>query len=220
MIKNIKELKNKEKNKNIYILANAPSVKENDLSLLKNKISIGMNANPLLEKEFGFISKYYVVSDIRFITHPEKKKMALEMLHPDTKRVFRSELKEFDNLKIKNDTYYINSIGANGFSFNLEKGYYFGYTTTMLALQLAAYLGVKNIFLLGMDLKYTKKAPRFYKENKVQEFDNFTSRQIYNVRNAYKILKEKGITLYNCSKNSLLYPYLPYIDYKNTFKMN
>jgi len=31
-------------------------------------------------------------------------------------------------------------------------------------------------------------------------------------------LKKKDIMLYNCSKNSLLYPYLPYIDFCNTIK--
>ena len=51
MIKNISILKNKELGKDIYILANAPSIKEEELSLLKDKVSIGMNANPLLEKE-------------------------------------------------------------------------------------------------------------------------------------------------------------------------
>jgi len=216
MIKKVSLLKNKEKGKDIYILANAPSVKNHNLSLLKDKITIGMNANPLLEQEFGFISPYYIVSDLRFINHPEKKKMATEMLNPTTKRIFRYELKDYDE-NVKNETFYVKAIGKNGFSFDLKRGYFFGFTTTMLALQLAAYLGAKNIYLLGMDLKYSKKAARFYKEKNVQEFDPFTSFQIWNVRNAYLELEKIGIRLYNCSKNSLLYPYLPYIDYNDTF---
>ncbi len=89
----IEKLKNREMGKDIYILGNAPSVKNYDLSLLNEKVTIGMNANPLLEKEFNFISPYYVVSDLRFIKHKEKRKMATEMLNPKTKRVFRFELK-------------------------------------------------------------------------------------------------------------------------------
>jgi len=214
----IKKLKNKEKNKDIYILANAPSIKENDLSFLKDKITIGMNANPLLEEEFGFTSSYYVVSDKRFLNHQQKRLMATSMLHENTIRVLRSELKEDDDPKLKNRTYYVKAIGKNGYSFNLSKGYYFGVTTTMLAIQLSSYLGAKNIYILGMDLKYDGKNPRFYKEDKVQEFDSFTSVQIYNVRNAYLVLKEKGVNLFNCSSNSLLYPYLPYITFNDTFK--
>lgn len=212
----IKSLKDIEFGEDIYILANAPSVKKENLSLLKDKISIGMNANPLLEKEFDFISQYYVVSDLRFLNHPIKRKFATEMLNTNTKRIFRSELKEEDCEILKDETYYVDVIGKNGFSFNLDRGYYFGATTTMLAIQLASYLGAKNIYILGMDLKYNGNTPRFYKEDEVQEFDSFTSVQISNVRNAYLELKERGINLYNCSKNSLLYPYLPFIEFNET----
>jgi len=209
MIKKIKNLKGVESGKDIYILANAPSIKALNLFTLKDKVTIGMNANPLLEKEFGFISQYYVVSDKRFINHPVKRKMATTMLHPTTKRIFKSILKE-DDIKVDNDTYYIKTIGKDGFSFDLNKGYYFGATTSMLAIQLAAYLGAKNIYILGMDLKYDGLSPRFYSEMEVQEFDSFTSVQVKNVRQAFLELKGKGVNLYNCSENSLLYPYLPY----------
>lgn len=213
---NIKSLKGKEKGKDIYILANAPSIKKENLSLLKDKVTIGMNANPLLEKEFGFISQYYVVSDKRFINHTEKRKMCTEMLNEKTIRVMRAELEEDDDKNIKNQTYYVRVLGKNGFSMNLHKGYYFGVTTTMLAIQLAAYLGAKNIYILGMDLKYDGSNPRFYKEDDVQEFDSFTSVQIINVRNAYLELKKHSINLYNCSQNSLLYPYLPFKNFEET----
>jgi len=213
---NIKSLKGKERGKDIYILANAPSIKKENLSLLRDKVSIGMNANPLLEQEFGFISQYYVVSDKRFINHPDKRKMCTEMLDKSTIRVLRAELEEDDDRNIQNKTYYARVLGKNGFSMNLNKGYYFGVTTAMLAVQLASYLGAKNIYILGMDLKYDGSNPRFYKEEDVQEFDSFTSVQIMNVRNAYLELKDKNINLYNCSKNSLLYPYLPFKNFEET----
>lgn len=212
----IRSLKDREEGKDIYILANAPSIKKENLSLLSDKVTIGMNANPLLEQEFGFISQYYVVSDKRFINHSEKRKMCTEMLNTSTIRVLRAELEEDDDKDIKNKTYYARVLGKNGFSMNLHKGYYFGATTTMLAIQLAAYLGAKNIYLLGMDLKYDGSTPRFYKEDDVQEFDSFTSVQIMNVRHAYLELKKCKVNLYNCSQNSLLYPYLPFKKFEET----
>jgi hypothetical protein len=214
MIKKIQSLKSCEIDKDIYILANAPSVKSHDLRKLKGKIVIGMNANPLLEKEFGFVSDYYVVSDLRFINHPEKRKMATEMLNHKTKRIFKSALKKVDDKMISNDTYYIETLGKNGFSFDLNKGYYFGCTTTMLAIQLAYYLGAKNIYLLGVDLRYSGDNPRFYKETEVQEFDSFTSVQLSNIRNAYNELQTNNVNLFNCEKKSLLFPYLPYKNFK------
>jgi hypothetical protein len=211
---NIKELKNAEKNKDIYILGNGQSIKKEDLSVLKNKVSIGMNANCLLEKEFGFISQYYCVSDARFLKHSEKFKMATQELDKNTKRIFRSELIQYDDKDLINQTYYIDSLGKNGFSFDLKKGFYFGCTTTMLAIQLAVYLGAKRIFILGNDLKYIGENPRFYAESTAQEYDKFTGIQIWNIRNAYLELQKVGIEVYNCSQDSLLMPYLPYREFK------
>ncbi len=74
--------------------------------------------------------------------------MATETAKSKTKRVFRFELKEFD-VELDNETFYIKSIGANGFSFNLKTRVFFWlYNPLPLALQLASYLGAKNIYLL------------------------------------------------------------------------
>jgi hypothetical protein len=212
-------LKNIEKDKSIFILGNAPSIKQHDLTKLNKCISIGMNGNPILEKEFDFISKYYVVSDNRFMSHPDKGNIATKLVDKNTYRILREELKEFDDNDLDDRTAYITSIGKNGYSFNLEYGYYFGCTTTMLAIQLASYIGAKNIFICGVNLKYDKKNARFYSEEKTQEFDAFTGVQIHNIHNAYKELKKNGINLYNTEKDSFIDPYVPYIDFNEAVQM-
>jgi len=218
LFNSIKNHKNRFKGEDIYILANGPSIKDEDLSVLKSRVSIGINASPLLEKKFGFESQYYTVSDTRFITHPEKYKMATDMLGAKAVRVFREELKPFDSKEFKNRTFYVESLGKDGFSSDLSKGFYFGASTTMLAVQLAAYLGASKIYLLGVDLKYDGESPRFYSEEDVQEYDHFTSTQIKNIRNSYLKLKKNGVKLFNCSKSSLLRSYIPYIDFNNHLK--
>ena len=207
---NISRIKNTLKGEDVYILGNAPSIREDDLTQLNNKYSIGLNASPILEKEFRFTSQYYVLSDTRFLCHPDKRAMATTLLNHKTIRILRNELYEFDDENYRDTTYYVNSIGKNGFSFNLKQGFYFGCTTTMLAIQVAYFLGCKRIFLLGNDLTYSDTNPRFYKEETVQEFDRFTSIQIWNIRNAYKELKAEGVEIYNCSRQSLLQPYIPF----------
>lgn len=94
-----------------------------------------------LEQKFGFVSKYYTVTDQRFLTHPEKGVLAKKNLHDDTIRIFRSELQVYDDANFLSRTCYVRTIGKNGFSTNLSAGFYFGCTTTMLAIQLAYYLG-------------------------------------------------------------------------------
>jgi hypothetical protein len=215
-MKRLSFYKNYYKEQSIYILASGPSIKKENLALLKDKVSIGINASPLLEKEYGFNSQFYTVSDTRFLTHPEKFRIATDLLDKQTIRVFRSELSKYDSNLFKDRTYYLDALGKNGFSFDIAKGFFFGASTTLLAVQLAYYLGAKNIFLLGVDLKYDGENPRFYSEEEVQEYDHFTSTQLANLRNAYLVLKEKNINLYNCSENSLLRPYMPYMPFEES----
>ncbi len=49
-----------------------------------------------------------------------------------------------------------------GFSRNMEKGVFCGRTISFRALQIAYYLGFRNLYVLGMDLNYRGDNPRFY----------------------------------------------------------
>lgn len=217
MNKLITSLKNKEKNKRAFILSNGPSILTHDLSFLKDEVVIGMNASTLLEQKFGFLSKYYVVSDLRFLTHPEKSKYATDLVDAKTIRVFRKELFDFDTYKNKKNSFYITALGRNGFSERLDLGFYFGCTTTMLAIQLAYYLGCKDVYLLGCDLKYVDQQPRFYDEKNPQIEDPFTSIQIMNIINSVRFFENRGGGVWNCSQVSNLYPYLNFAEYNNLF---
>jgi hypothetical protein len=210
LFNSIKSLKNKEAGRRAFILANGPSIAKEDLSVLKGELTIGMNASTLLEASHNFHSDYYVLSDTRFIAHPEKKHLATTALHPETVRVLRSELKELDHNELANPTYYIPALQRDGFSKNLHAGYFFGCTTTMLAIQLAYYLGASDIYLLGCDLRYQAESPRFYTETNPQLEDSFTSVQIWNILNASNLLESEGKRLVSCSEMSFLRPYIEY----------
>ena len=214
----INSLYNKEVGKRAFILANGPSVLNQDLSKLRNELVIGMNASILLDEKFKFFSKYYVISDHRFMTHPIKKDLGTKKLNKNTTRILRKELEELDMKSLNSRTCYIQAIGKNGFSENLKSGYFFGCTTTMLAIQLAYYLGCTEVYLLGCDLRYSTETPRFYEEENPQLEDSFTSVQIYNIANASVKFEQNGKKLFNCSPISYLLPYLPYCEYDSLFK--
>lgn len=201
-----------------FILANGPSINKLNLSLLRNEVTIGMNASTILEEKYNFVQTYYTLTDSRFLNSEVKRPYATVRLKPQTIRYLRNELKYCDDQSIPNKTFYVKALGRDGFSFDLTKGFYFGCTTTMLALQLAVYLNFKKIYLLGLDLdNYFSDQIRFYKEQNVQEFDYFISTQIYNISNAFNILKSKNIELYHCNKKSMINPYLPYVSYDSLF---
>lgn len=213
----LRKLYNKEKGKRCFILANGPSVNNLDLSKLKDEVVIGMNASTLLEDKHGFFQTYYVVSDLRFFDVEFKKDLATVKLKKDTVKVFRNEIKEIYPKDIEN-VYYIRPLERDGFSFNLKKGFYYGCTTVMLAIQLAFYLGCDEIYLLGVDLVYKQSEARFYKEDNAQIDDSRASVQILNIVNADTVLRnEFGVKIFNCNPNSLIRNYLEYRDFNDLF---
>ncbi|AOX10491.1 MULTISPECIES: 6-hydroxymethylpterin diphosphokinase MptE-like protein [Pseudomonas] len=217
IFKSISSLKNREKGKRAFILANGPSILSEDLSLLKGEVTIGMNASTMLEEQHGFTTDYYVLSDKRFLTHPEKSHFGTTDLDPKTIRILREELREVDDRALPNKSYYVPALQRDGFSRDIRAGYFFGCTTTMLAIQFAYYLGIKDIYLLGCDLKYSAESPRFYKESNPQLEDSFTSIQIWNIANANTIMNKEGKRIVNCSKASFLRPYLDYEEFSSLF---
>ncbi|WP_454721043.1 MULTISPECIES: hypothetical protein [Cupriavidus] len=213
----VSSLRGRETRQRAFILGNGPSIRKENLSLLANEVTIGMNASTLLEGEFDFTQKYYVISDRRFLMHPVKRQWGTERLSRATQRIVRRDLRDIDDPSLQAKTKYIRPLKRDGYSFDLSSGYYFGCTTTMLALQLASFLGCHEIYMLGVDLRYSPEQPRFYREGEPQMEDSFTSVQIWNIANAYRVLKGRDIRLMNCSENSLLRPYVPYMDYNTLF---
>lgn len=208
----VKALAKVEAGRDIVILGNGPSLREMNFDKLSDPVFIGLNGSALIADEKNIKEKYYVLSDLRFVKDKAKLSILKNNLNSDTKIVIRKELFNYVKGELENDLYPIRSLGRDGFSLDIKKGFYFGCTTVMLALQLANYLGGKRIFLCGVDLNYDPLMPRFYKEDKVHGIDNFSCVQIHNIRESFKLLKQIGVELFNCSSNSLLKPYLPYYE--------
>lgn len=213
-----RSLRNREAGRRLFLLANGPSILKHDLSFLREELVVSMNASTRLEEKHGFQSKYYVLSDARFLNSPEKRPWATEKLGPDTQRIVRSDLRSIDDPDFENRTTYVRSLSRDGFSCDLAAGFHFGCTTTMLGIQLAWHLGVHEVYLLGCDLRYAAEQARFYKEVTPQIEDAFTSVQISNIVNAAMMFERSGRTLVNCSENSFLRPYLEYRSFEHVLK--
>lgn len=212
-------LKDKETGKRVFVLANGPSVSNENLSLLNGEIIIGMNASTMLENQYDFQSDYYVLSDARFLQSEQKRPWATTKLAANTHRVIRSDIRAHDDDSCENPTTWVRPLERDGFSRNLSAGFYYGATTTMLAIQLAWHLGSREVYILGCDLRYPEDNPRFYEEDTPQVEDAFASVQIMNIVNAAKIFEAEGGRLINCSENSFLRPYLDYTEFSGIFAL-
>tara|TARA_R110000868_G_scaffold383578_12_gene650751 strand:- start:3387 stop:4220 length:834 start_codon:yes stop_codon:yes gene_type:complete len=146
--KKLKSFHNIHKGKRGFIVANGPSLKNTDLSLLKNEITIGMNRIYLAANENNFMPDYLVVHDI-----------PIQLLQ------FRKDLDELEITKFFNwnvrdkftdrpNLTFIRSDYSPHFSKDLTKSSWGGHSVTNICIQLAYYMGFEKVYLVGKDHSY------------------------------------------------------------------
>ena len=210
-MRTLRELRNTAKGQRAFVLGNSPSILDEPLDRLAGELVIGMNGSTLLEESHGIRQTFYTLGDLRFLTSPTKRPLATSGLHPETRRVLRSDLLPNDDVDLADRTWCVTPLGRDGFSPKLSSGFYHGCTTAMLAIQLAVWLGCQEIVLLGVDLHYPAGQPRFYAEEVPQEEDVFTSVQVRNLAAAGQACERLGVKVAITSRRSMLRPYLPLI---------
>lgn len=177
----IADFKNKYQNQSCFIIGNGPSLQVNDLELLQNKHIITFGANFIYHifDETSWRPTYLSVIDIimfsqgDFIERMNKEK--LPMLFT------RSNFAKMASV-LTCPTCVINSqkddkFKTAKFSMDCTKIVYGLATVTYMNVQLAAFMGFKNIYLLGMDHYYTKlrleNGKKIINENTKSYFGNW-----------------------------------------------
>lgn len=95
-----------------------------------------------------------------------------------------------------------------GFSTDVAKSTFAAKTVAYDALQILVWLGFVEVYIHGLDLSNVNTAPRFYedKEDKLSSnIDvNFASFIEPSFRSASRLLRERGLQVYNLSEGSVL----------------
>lgn len=142
---------NIHKGKRGFIVANGPSLKQTDLSLLKDEITIGMNRIYISAEQTGFVPTYLVVQDIpvqlmQFQDEYDKLKLT-KFFNWNARKFFT----DVENLT------YIRSDFTPKFSTDLTKSSWGGHSVTSVCIQLAFYMGFNEVYLVGKDHNYEQK---------------------------------------------------------------
>ena len=183
----ISDYKNLHQGKKLFILASGPSLKDLDLSLLKNKIVMGLNRSTLV-----YPAPYYqCVFDYRLF----------DLYLNDYQKVRQLFTLEGRPLGLT-----LKLLGGEGFSTDLEEGIYSGYTISYFALQVAAYMGFNKIFFLGLDLKHDGSKTHFFGQDPqtVNHEQTEFPRMQKTLNFGADFLTSKDIEVYNCSPVSTL----------------
>lgn len=154
-IRRLAKLKDIHKGKRAFIIGNGPSLKQTDLSKLRNEITFCMNRFYLAFPELGFTATYLCITndlvveqfvdDINALTIPK-------FIAWRSHRHFKPELP----IALL-PTFIYTSYTGPGFAHDVRGRVWEGATVTNLALQLAFHMGIEKAILIGIDHNFADK---------------------------------------------------------------
>ena len=149
-IAQLKKLHNSQAGKRCFIIGNGPSLRNTNLSLLRNEITIGLNRIYLMFPELGFETTYYLCVNDLVIEQCAADIQNLKMPRFVSWRS-RRWLKPENGLCFLHTTYTGPKFGGG----DLTRRLWEGATVTYTALQTAFYLGFGQVILIGVDHNFT-----------------------------------------------------------------
>jgi hypothetical protein len=152
-IRRLTALKDIHKGKRAFVIANGPSLKQTDMSRLKNEFTFGMNRIYLMFPELGFSTTYLTVVNDLVIEQTANDLAALKL---PKFLAWRSRHHFPNNLPIPQlPTFLYTSYTGPHFSSDVRGRVWEGATVTNVTLQLAFHMGFQQIILIGVDHNYS-----------------------------------------------------------------
>jgi len=156
--KEVKKMHNKHKGDRCFIVATGPSLNSTDLNLIRSEIVFGVNTAFQTLNKYHISSDYYVVSDRIMWDVYNRVLMLLDtrlfLGYVASRHYFRDG---WNGFKKKGKEPLIMK-GKGGLGFSKDIAQYIDidiHTVVYLALQIAYYLGFKEVYLLGCDCDYS-----------------------------------------------------------------
>jgi len=142
---NLAKFKDIHRNQRCVLIANGPSLRKLDMSMFKDEITIGLNRVYLAFDDWGWETDYLVAIN----------ELVLSQYKDDI--LSTNAIKFLNWASIRGDdcddrVYGIfKGLHTKPFSEDITKGLNFGATVTYAALQIAKYMGFKEVYIIGLD---------------------------------------------------------------------
>lgn len=169
----LSSLRDKHKGERCFIIANGPSLKDIDMSLLKDEYTIGCNGIFNSFEKWGYHTTYYLTEDQE---QTELRGKEISKLKGSIKFAGLHNAHAFDifnditffhvPLRVNSEYYFENNLFAQ-FSKDFASVAHIGGTVTYLMIQLAYHLGFKEVCLIGLDHNYGK-LPELFPPGKIE----------------------------------------------------
>ncbi len=155
-LRRLTALKDVHRGRRAFIIGNGPSLRQTDLSLLRNEFTFGLNRIYLLFPELGFPTSYLVSINDLVIEQCREEIAALpipKFLSWRSHRYFEGLVNNRQALPTFLYTTYEKPTFARDARFRLWEGA----TVTYVALQLAFHMGFETVILIGVDHNFVTR---------------------------------------------------------------
>ena len=213
--KSLKKYKNMHVGERCFIIATGPSLTLEDLEKLKNEFTFGMNSIVRKYSETSFRPTYYGIQDHLVFSAIEKEIMSE---YRNAENVFVSDRITWHSITGDKWNVFPLNMSYNGykrwfseeffakFSDDIFRRVYSGFSITYSLIEIAAYMGFKNIYLIGADCSFLKDQPNHFAEYGVIDttIDTAAFRNIAGYEAANEYAKKHGIGIYNATRGGTL----------------
>ena len=217
----IKSLKDKYKGRRCFIIGNGPSLRIEDLERLPNEITFGANRIYKVFYKTQWRPTFYFAVDPNFIRSSWKEldqycmpEMFLATdLNFDMSKFNSKATRIFEYTKFKVNKW--NDLTSH-ISEDVSKYFSIGYTVTFTSIQMAIYMGFKEIYLLGVDFNYSvvrDKHGKIHRNNDVKDYffgEKYTetvlsqTSSLYAYNQAKKYADEHDVKIFNATRGGKL----------------
>jgi hypothetical protein len=211
----LKKLKGKYAGERCFIIGNGPSLKVEDLEKLKKEYTFGSHRIYKIFHQTTWRPTFYCAQDTRLIIDCRKEIQKLKLKEKFVcipEYIKENFVKNATILKIDVSNFYPD---LPNFSEDVSECIYEGFTVTYACLQLAFYMGFKEVYLLGVDHSYAvelnDKGEIIHKDVKnhfSEDYNLFNIPQTFKSTLGYKKAKEvyesHNRNIYNVSRGGAL----------------
>lgn len=237
----IRNLKDKHKGQRCFVVATGPSLTIEDLDSLSSELTISMNSIVNVLDKTRFRPSYYLIQDVTVLDRIMNKIKQYNLANTfigigNLGKNCRSEIstqKVDDFSKVKELAFYHCDTASSWFTINFNMKHhnpkfssdcgtkiYDGSTVTYSAIQLAFYMGCREVYLVGVDNNYSGGKTHFdsYDAGIVYDkADGMHFRMTKAYINAYQYAEKHGLVLRNATRGGMLNE-IPRVDLDELLK--
>lgn len=213
------KLKNRHKGDRCFIVCTGPSLQISDLEKIKGEYTIGVNSIIRAYEKTDWRPSYYCLVDVYAFGEYLKTKpvpgdrlcINEAFLHYRTKLLNPVGNELYVPISFKNHTDEYMAKNKMKFSKDPAVCIYDCFTVTNMAIQMAVYMGFKEIYLIGADCNYNPNQMHFIetegiddKQRNAKYLPDAVSASVKGYEHARKFAEKHKVKVYNATRGGML----------------